>query len=190
VYGNVTEHPAKEDSTLPNPSELYACSKYAGEWLVRGYGLNYDMPWTILRYATVYGEGMRETLGVYVFLKQAILNKPITVHGDGMQERTLTFVDDLVEGTVATLSRRAESLGQIFNLSTTERITAIKMAKDIKKLTGTSSEIVFIPQRKNQTILEDIDASKAERLLGWKATTLWDEGLTATYEWMKGLDLK
>lgn len=189
VYGNVKDHPEKEDTTLPNPSELYACSKYAGEWIVWGYGLNYSMPWTILRYATIYGEGMREALGVFVFFKQAMKKEPITVHGDGKQERTLTFVDDLVEGTVAPFSHKEASLGQIFNLSTTERVSAIKMATDIKALTGSSSEITFIPQRKNQTILEDVDASKAERLLGWKAATPWDRGLAATYEWMKTLSL-
>jgi nucleoside-diphosphate-sugar epimerase len=190
VYGNATEHPENEDSTLPNPSELYACSKYAGEWIVRGYGLNYDMPWTILRYATIYGEGMREALGVYVFFKQAMTGQPITVHGDGKQERTLTFVDDLVEGTVAPLTHKEQAIGEIFNLSATERISAIKMAEDIKKLTQSPSEITFIPQRKNQTILEDVDASKAEKLLGWKAATPWNTGLAATHEWMRSRDLR
>jgi len=59
VYGNTGEHPEKEDHTLPNPSELYAATKYAGEWLVRGYSYNFGNPWTSLRFATIYGEGMR-----------------------------------------------------------------------------------------------------------------------------------
>lgn len=185
VYGNVLEHPEREDTTLPNPSELYACTKYAGEWIVRGYGYNYGMPWTILRFATIYGEGMRETLGVYVFFKQALTGKPITVHGDGKQDRTLTYVDDLVEGVVAPMEHPEKAQGQIFNITTMERISAIQMAEDIKKLTQTSSEITFIPQRNNQTLHEDVDASKAKRLLGWEAQTPWQEGLRRTHEWMK-----
>lgn len=187
VYGNVAEHPEKEDSTLPNPSELYSCSKYAGEWLVRGYGLNYGMPWTSLRFATIYGEGMRKALGLHIFFRQAIAGEPITVHGDGEQVRTLTFIDDLVDGIVAPLSHPDTAKGQVFNLSATEPISARKMAEDVKHLTGSASDIVFIGQRPNQTFHEDFDVSKAEKLLGWKAKTPWAEGLKQTYEWIKNV---
>ena len=185
VYGNVLTHPEKEDFTLPNPSELYACTKYAAEWLVKGYGYNFKMPWTILRFATIYGEDMRETLGVYVFFKQDLLGHPITVHGDGSQDRTLTYVDDLVDGIVAPLTRPEAAKNQVFNLSTSERVSALTMAQDAKRITGSSSEIVFIPQRDNQTLHEDVDVSKAAELLGWKATTSWKEGLQKTHQWMK-----
>ncbi len=185
VYGNVTDHPEKEDSTLPNPSELYSCSKYAGEWLVRGYGLNYGMPWTSLRFATIYGEGMRKALGLHIFFRQAAAGEPITVHGDGKQVRTLTFIDDLVDGIVAPLTHEDAAKGQVFNLSSSEPISALRMAEDVKLLTGSRSAIKFIEQRANQTIHEDFDVSKAEKLLGWKAKTPWEEGLKKTYEWMK-----
>jgi len=184
VYGNVLEHPEYEDTTLPNPSELYACTKYAGEWIVRGYASNYGMPWTILRFATVYGEGMRQALGVSVFLRQAMSGQPITVHGDGTQDRTLTFIDDLVSGIVAPLSRPQDAQGQVFNITTAESVSALKMANDIKTLTGSLSEIIFVPQRNNQTFHEAIDVSKAKRLLGWEAETSWEDGLRKTYEWM------
>lgn len=189
VYGNVDEHPELEDKTLPNASELYACSKYAAEWLIRGYGLNYSMPWTILRFATIYGEGMRNALGLYIFFRQTLSGEPITVHGDGTQNRVLTYVEDLVDGIVAPLARRSEAQGQIFNLCSPESISAIKAAQDVAKILevheGRSSQIVHIEQRKNQTQHEEVDVSKAERLLGWKAKTSWDEGLLRTYCWMK-----
>ncbi len=185
VYGNLDKHPAIEDETLPNPSDLYACSKYAGEWIVRGYGKNYDMPWTILRFATIYGPGMRKALGLHVFFSQALRNEPITVHGDGAQERTLTFIDDLVEGIVAPLENPENAKCQVFNLSQKEAVSAIRMAEDVKRITGSASEIVFIEQRNNQTILEDVDVSKSKRLLDWEARTAWDEGLLKTYNWIK-----
>lgn len=184
VYGNVTGHPEKEDETLPNPSELYACSKYAGEWLVRGYGYNYGMPWTSLRFATIYGDGMRKALGLHVFFRQAIAGEPITVHGDGTQTRTLTFIDDLVDGIVAPLSYPEKAKGQVFNLSTTRPISALQMAEDVKHITGSNSKIVFLPQRDNQTLHEDFDVSKAKSLLKWEAKTSWEDGLAKTYEWM------
>lgn len=185
VYGNVNEHPEKEDHTLPNPSELYSCSKLAGELLVRGYGLNYGMPWTSLRFATIYGEGMRPALGLHVFFRQAMQGQPITVHGDGSQDRTLTYIHDLVDGIVAPLKNPEKAQGQIFNLSTSFPVSALKMAEDVKRLTNSASPIQFIDQRPNQTRHEDFDVSKAKELLGWEAKTPWEEGLKATYEWMK-----
>lgn len=187
VYGNLPEeaHPAHEDKALPNPSELYACSKYAAEWIVRGYGLNYDMPWTIQRYATIYGPGMRKALGMYVFFDQAMHGDPITVHGDGHQDRTLTHVDDLVRGIIAPLDHPAEAQNQIFNLTTNEPISANRMAADITDLTKTTSHTLHVQQRNNQTIHEDFDNSKAKELLRWEPEISWEEGLKDTYEWMK-----
>lgn len=190
VYGNVEEHPEREDTTLPNPSELYACSKYAGEWIVKGYGHNYGMPWTIQRYATIYGEGMRPALGMHIFFRQAMTGRDITVHGDGKQDRTLTYIHDLVDGIVAPLqsegnAKRAKS--NIFNLTTNEPISAIKMAQDIKELVNNEVNIVHVEQRNNQTYHEDFDVTKAVELLGWEAKTSWEDGLRQTYEWMKTL---
>lgn len=185
VYGNQKNHPETEDDTLPNPSELYSCSKYAGEWIVRGYGYNYGMPWTSLRFATIYGEGMRPALGLHIFFRQALTGAPITVHGDGSQDRTLTYVGDLVDGIVAPLSRPAKAQGQVINLTANEPISANRMAEDVKRITGTQSEIVHITQRPNQTIHEDFSVEKAKKLLGWEAKTTWEEGLKKTLEWMK-----
>lgn len=184
VYGNSATHPEKEDETIPNPSELYSCTKLAGELLVKGYGLNFGMPWTILRFATIYGEGMRKALGLHVFFRQAIQNQPITVHGDGEQIRTLTYINDLVEGIIAPLTHE-KSKGQIINLTSIAGISANEMAKSVKIITGSSSEIVHIDQRPNQTLKEDFDVSKAKDLLEWEAKTPWDVGLRNTYEWMK-----
>lgn len=185
VYGNVAEHPEREDSTLPSPSELYSCSKYAAEWLVRGYGLNYGMRWTSLRFATVYGEGMRPNLATSVFLRQAMAGQPLTVHGDGLQVRTQTYVGDLADGCLAALEHEEKAVGHVFNLTGNEGISALRQAQDARSVTGSASEIVHVPQRANQTIHEDFDTSKAKKLLGWEAKTAWEDGLKISYEWLK-----
>ncbi len=187
VYGDLEVHPAHEDKTLPNPSEIYAASKYAAEWIIKGYGINFDLPYTILRIATVYGPGTRLELGVHVFFKQALLNQPITVHGDGTQERTLTYIDDVIEASVATLTYKDAAVGHVFNISSTEITSAISMAEKIKNITGSSSPIVFVPQRRHNTIREEIDASKAKELLNWHAKTSFAEGLEKTLPWMKSI---
>lgn len=185
VYGNQEVHPEAEDTTLPNPSELYACTKYAAEWVIKGYSKNFGNPYTILRFATIYGEGMRPALGMHIFFTQAIKGEPITVHGDGTQDRTLTYIHDLVEGIVAPLTSPDKAKGQIFNLTSSLPISALKMAEDIKSITGSISEIKLIPQRDNQTFHEDFSVDKAKNLLGWSANTPWEEGLKKTYAWIK-----
>lgn len=185
VYGNQEVHPETEDTTLPNPSELYACSKYAGEWIVKGYSKNFGNPFTILRFATIYGPGMRPALGIHIFMSQALKGEDITVHGDGLQDRTQTYIDDLVDGCVAVLDPNSMPKGQTFNLTNSESISATKMAEDIKEVTGSQSNIIYIPQRENQTYHEDFDVTKAQELLGWKAKTPFIEGLTKTMEWLK-----
>lgn len=184
VYGNQENHPETEDTTLPNPSELYACSKYAGEWIVKGYSKNFGNPFTILRFATIYGPGMRSALGIHIFLSQALKGEDITVHGNGSQDRTQTYIDDLIDGCVAVIEH-PESQGQIINLTNSESISATNMAEDIKQITGSNSNIVYISQRNNQTFHEDFDVSKAQELLGWKAKTPFIDGLTKTMEWLQ-----
>ncbi len=184
VYGNQEGNIEREDTTLPNPSELYASTKYSAEWLVKGFSQNFGNPFTILRFATIYGEGMRPALGVHIFFTQAIKGEPITVHGDGVQSRTQTYVYDLVDGMVAALNHPNEAKGQVFNLTSPKSISALQMAKDIKDITGTDSEIQFIPQRANQTMHESFDTAKAYSLLGWEAKTAWKDGLKKTYAWI------
>lgn len=185
VYGNQEQHPETEDTTLPNPAELYAATKLAGEDVIKGYGLNFSMPWTILRFATIYGPGMREALATHVFFDQAYRGADITVHGTGEQDRTLTFIDDLVDGIVRT-HEHPESQGHVINLTASEPISANKMAEDIKRIVGSPSKIVHITDRPRQTFHEDFSVEKAKTLLGgWFAKTAWEDGLKKTAEWLE-----
>lgn len=180
VYGNQEVHPSTE-LTLPNPAEVYAYSKLAGESVVKGFGVSMGLRFNIMRYATVYGPSMREALGVSVFMRQALAGQPITVHGDGLQSRTLTYTDDLVDAQLALL--QSGKVGETYNLTTEESVTAKDMAEQIKALTGTKSEVTFVEQRKHQTLREEISAEKAFKELGWKAKTSFAEGLRLTHEW-------
>lgn len=183
VYGNQKIEPTNEKS-LPNPSELYAETKLSGECVVKGYGSTFGMDWTILRIATIYGEEMRSALGLHIFFTQAMKGENITVHGNGEQLRTLTYIDDITDGMI-TVINSDKSKNEIFIISSEQRISANKMAEDIKKITGSNSKIIHIPQRLNQTFKEDFDVSKAKRLLKWETKVSWEEGLEKTYKWFK-----
>jgi UDP-glucose 4-epimerase len=185
VYGDTLEYPAREDTTLPNPSEIYAASKYAGEWIVVGYGKSVALPYTVIRMATPYGRGTRLAMAVHVFFIQALRGEAITIDGDGTQERTMTHIDDVIGGMVAPLAHKSKSLGQIFNISTSERTSVKQMAEQIKALTSSQSPIVFRSQRPHDTMKEDIDTAKSKKVLGWEAKVSFKEGLAKTLPWIK-----
>jgi nucleoside-diphosphate-sugar epimerase len=182
VYGNQSALRSNEDTSVPAPCELYAFTKLAGEEIVRGYGANFDLPYTILRLATAYGPGMRETLAPYVFLDQAGRGADITVHGSGNQTRTEIFVSDLADGIAATVAH-PEAKGHVINLAAAESISVNRMAEDIRNLAGTGSRIVHVPDRPHQIQREDFDTEKAASLLGWSALTSWETGLGKTAAW-------
>lgn len=181
VYGNQDRHPVDED-TLPNPAEIYACTKLAGENIIRGYHLMYGLSYNFLRFATIYGHGMRPALGVHIFFRQALLEEPLTVHGNGKQSRTLTYIDDLVSGIIATMEKGLKN--EAINLTTEEEVSALEMAEMIRELTQSPSPIVHIEQRPGQTFKEQISAEKALTLLEWKAKVNFRQGLEKTYAWM------
>lgn len=182
AYGNPETHPVDE-RTHPKPTEIYAHSKLAGEHIILGYASQFNLPYTILRLATFYGEGMRPALAPFVFLKQAMRNEPITIHGTGEQTRTFTHVSDIVSGLVAVLESGVKN--EIINITTEEEVLVSDMAQLAKSLTGSNSEIVRIADRPGQIHKEEIRAAKAERLLGWKAKVAFADGMRRSYAWMK-----
>lgn len=186
VYGSQKKYPIDENVLL-NPTEIYAHSKFAGEHIILGYAKMYNFKYNITRLATTYGPGMRPALGVYIFFNQALNNKPITVHGDGRQTRNLTYIDDIIDGMLAVFHSKVKN--EIININSEEEVSALKMAKMIKRMTNNQSPIVFIDQRYGQIFREAISAKKAKKLLGWQAKTSFKEGLEKTYEWFKSKEL-
>lgn len=182
VYGNQKHHPSHEES-MNNPSEIYAYTKLMGEYALPSYADINNLKYNIARLATIYGPGMREALGVHIFFSQALKNKPITVHGTGKQTRTLTYIEDLIDGLEKMTYFKGD--GQIFNISARESISANKMAKKIIKITKSKSKIVHIDQRPGQTFKEEISSKKAKKLLKWEAKTSFDQGLENTLDWFK-----
>ena len=176
VYGD-TKITKEEDTCIPVPQELYAYTKLAGEEIIKGYSKNFNMEYIILRFATVYGPTQRKELATSIFTSQAKANKEVTVHGTGKQTRTLTHIEDIAEGCVLACLNFHKAKNQTINLTTTEEISALKMAKDIIKECNSSSQVKFIPQRKNQTFREKTTNSKAKVLLNWKPKYKWKIGI-------------
>lgn len=183
AYGNTKNVPSTENAEL-NPSEIYAACKLAGEWIVKGFNKSYDLEYVNLRIATTYGPGMRKALVPAVFINQIIRGEPLTIHGDGKQTRTMTYIDDEVDGICAVVA--SDIVNDTINISTEEEVSVAQMAETIFKAMGyTHYPVSLMQDRKGQTFEEQISARKAKKLLGWNAKVSFKDGIKKTLAWMK-----
>jgi nucleoside-diphosphate-sugar epimerase len=204
VYGNTPDLPSTEQAR-PEPSEVYAAVKLAGEWVIKGLHKSYDMEYVILRIATCYGPGMRAALAPAVFINQIKRNEPITIHGTGKQTRTLTYIDDEVEGIARVID--SDVFNDTFNISTEEEISVTYMSSVIREEMGVPDHpVIKIEDRKGQTFTEQIATGKMRDVriwkgryapspskvngLGWVAKTSFREGIKKTLAWMKENNLE
>ncbi len=154
-----------------------------GIWVALGIAKKHDA-----RFLYTYGPRMRAE-GVYGrviprFIEQALSNKPITIFGDGSQTRSFCYVTDQVEGLLR-LAFLEEAKGEVINIGSDKEITILELAKLIRELTNSSSEIVFEALPKDDPPRRKPDITKAKKLLGWKPKVGLEEGLQKMIEWFE-----
>ena len=149
------------------------------------YHREWEIPVRIARIFNTYGPRMRRGDGraVPTFIGQAIEGKPISVHGDGSQTRSLCFVDDLVEGFIRLL--KAGPDGQPVNLGNPQEVTVLRLAEMIRAAAGSGSEIVFSERPVDDPEKRCPDIALARELLGWEPKVPLIEGLGRTVDWCR-----
>ena len=184
IYGNPLEVPSVEDRLI-NPSDTYAMSKASGEYLVKMWGLASGLKYNILRFGTVYGQSlkkeMRADMCIQRFLDAAIKGEPITITGDGRQNRNFIHIDDLVRALVLVTERGI--VGETINLAGSEKISINDIAK--YALEFGAKDMSYTNERKDDFFNQDIDLSKAKRLLGWKPEITFEEGIKSMHLWLQ-----
>ena len=189
VYGDPEKHPQSEDywgNVNPvGPRSCYDESKRFSEALSTTYHRVYGLDVKIARIFNTYGPRMRSNDGRVIpnFVTQALGNKPITVYGDGKQTRSFCFVSDMVDGLIRLME--SEHCGESFNLGNPDERKIINVAKKIKTMAGSKSEIVFVSLPEDDPVRRKPDISKAKRLLGWEPKIGFDDGLKKTIDWFK-----
>jgi len=170
----------------------YSASKAIDEHLAWAYH-DKGLPVSVVRYFNSYGPRLNEDgYGSVVanFVRQSLLNEPMTVHGDGRQTRSFTYVADTVQGTVLA-GERPEAVGEAFNIGSPVEISILDLAELIKRLVGSSSPIVHVPyedyygQQHEDTPRRCPDITKASTMLGFVPEVSLEEGLQRTIEWCR-----
>lgn len=197
VYGKNNKVPLSEnDDRVLGPTTKsrwsYSCSKGIDEFLGLAYWHERKLPVVIVRYFNTVGPRQTGRYGMVVprFVRQALDNAPITVHGDGRQSRCFTYVEDTVRATVA-LSRHPGAVGEIFNVGNNQEVTIRALAERVKLLAESSSPIVQVPyDQAYQLGYEDLrrrvpDIRKARALVGYEPQVGLDQILTRIIAHMK-----
>ena len=182
VYGISKTVPFSEDLHLTQTISPYAATKMAAEFLCSTYSHLYEMRIVALRYFTVYGPRQRPDLAVHQFTRKIDKGEPIDQFGNGTTRRDYTYIDDIIQGTMASL-RYAGPLFDIFNLGESETILLKDLIGAIETALGKKAKINQLPEQPGDVPLTCADISKARKLLGYHPTTKFSEGLPKFVDW-------
>lgn len=198
VYGKSEQKSFKEDADLilgPTTKGRwsYACSKAIDEFLALAYWKEKKLPVVITRLFNIVGPRQTGRYGMVIprFVKQALLNKPITVFGDGKQSRCFTHVKDAVNALIK-FSQTDKAVGEVINLGSNNEITIENLAKKVKEAVKSKSGIKYVPYNEAyEEGFEDMrrrvpDLSKIKKIIGYKARYSLDDILKDVIEYYKG----
>ena len=188
VYGDPQVHPQPESYwghvNPVGPRGVYDEAKRFAEAMVMAYHRSHGVSVGIARIFNTYGPRMRLDDGraFAAFASQALTGRPVTVHGDGTQTRSLCYVDDLVEGI--TRLAHADVPGPI-NLGNPEEVSILELAQLVIKAAGSDSEVVFAPRPTDDPEVRRPDITAARKVLGWEPKVSLAEGIERTLPWFK-----
>jgi dTDP-glucose 4,6-dehydratase len=189
VYGDPHVSPQKEDywgNVNPiGPRSVYDEAKRFSETLTMAYHRKYQIDTKIARIFNTYGPRMRKDDGRVIpnFVNQALRNRPLTIFGDGSQTRSFCYISDLIDGI---LKLMLSDTHEPVNLGNPQEMTILELARRIREITGSESEVVYEPLPEDDPKQRHPDISRAHKMLRWRPKVTLDEGLKATINWFQG----
>ncbi len=197
VYGKSNKVPFCEDDDLvigaPNKGRWsYACSKAIDEFLALAYWKERRVPVIITRFFNTVGPRQTGRYGMVVpnFVRQALAGEPITIYGDGQQSRCFGYVGDVVEA-LGKLIRNEKAVGEIFNIGNNEEVTIEALARRVIQITGSKSEIVYVPyEQAYEAGFEDMlrrvpSLEKIGRFISYRPKTSLNEIIQKVVEYQR-----
>jgi dTDP-glucose 4,6-dehydratase len=188
VYGDPLEHPQKESywgNVNPiGPRGVYDEAKRFAEAMTVAYRRFHGVNTKIVRIFNTYGPRMRVNDGrsVPAFMSQALRNEKVTVFGDGTQTRSFCYVSDLVEGIIKLMHA---PVNDPVNIGNPQELTIEQIARRIIEMTGSTSQIIYLPLPEDDPKVRKPDITRARTLLGWEPKVSLDEGLGKTIDYFR-----
>ena len=180
VYGKGSKVPFnEEDDCVMGPTShsrwAYATSKAIDEFLGLAYYRQFGLPVVVMRFFNTVGPRQTGRYGMVIprFVRQALLNEPITVYGDGEQSRCFADVADIIDA-INKLSSNPAAVGQVFNIGSIEEVTIRELAELVIAATGSQSKVIYVPYEEAYAPgFEDMrrrvpDLTKVHQLIGYE----------------------
>src|SRR5262249_49659265 len=182
VYGLSKQVPFSEELQLKQTVSPYAATKVAGEYLCSTYSHLYRMRIVALRFFTVYGPRQRPDLAIHKFTCRIWNGQPIDQFGDGTTRRDYTYIDDIIQGTMAAVDYDG-AMYDVFNLGENQTIQLKDLIVAIENALGKKAKINRLAEQPGDMPRTYADIAKAKKYLGYNPTTKLGEGLPRFVEW-------
>ena len=186
VYGTAEYAPMDEEHPL-NPRSPYAATKAGADRLAYSYFVTYGLPITIVRPFNNYGPYQHPEKLIPRFITRALDDEPLTIHGDGHASRDWIFVGDDAEAIESLIEADVDSVaGEVINVATGLDVSVCEVAELVLRLLDKPDSLKeHVEERPGQVDRHIGSTEKAERLLGWRARTSFEEGLERTVAWYR-----
>ena len=183
VYGGNKKIPFSVDDRVDQPIALYAASKRSNELIAYSYSHLYGLHTTGLRFFTVYGPWGRPDMAMFIFTKNIMANKKISVFNNGNMKRNFTYIDDIISGTKSAMNNNYKC--EIFNLGNNKSEKLLNMISIIEKELGKKAKLDFKPMQPGDVkeSFADIDYSKEK--LNYIPKTSIEDGIPKFIQWYK-----
>lgn len=201
VYGANTRLPFSEHDNVDHPVSLYGATKKANELMAHTYAHLYGLPTTGLRFFTVYGPWGRPDMALFKFTKNILEGKSIPVFNNGNMVRDFTYVDDIVEGVVRVIDRRAQSDPawdgaapdparsrapyRIYNIGNNKPVQLMHYIEVLERCLGRNAQIEMLPMQPGDVPATMADVSALQGNIGYSPATTVDVGIPRFVEWYR-----
>jgi UDP-glucuronate 4-epimerase len=181
--------PFAETDRVDRPLSLYAATKRAGELMSQAYAHLYRLPLTGLRFFTVYGPWGRPDMAMWIFTKKILAGEPLPVFGGGVLRRDFTYIDDIVEGVIATLDKPAAAkdgeLHPVYNIGNNRPVEVNHLIALIEEAVGAKARIEHLPCQPGDVEQTCADIGAIARDHGYSPKTPLEEGVRLFVEWYR-----
>jgi UDP-glucuronate 4-epimerase len=183
VYGLNQKIPFSVDDKTDHPANLYGATKKANEVMAHAYHHLYGLSVTALRYFTAYGPWGRPDMAYYRFTRQICDGEPIQVFNRGQMRRDFTYIDDIVEGTVAAIDLGASC--ETFNLGNNRPIDLLYLIELLEDALGKKAIMELLPMQPGEVTETYADIGKSQLLLNFQPSVPLEKGILRFIDWFK-----
>jgi len=181
VYGGNKKFPFSVDDRVDKPLALYGATKRANELIAYSYSNIYGLNTTGLRFFTVYGPWGRPDMAIFIFTRKINNNEPIEVFNNGDMQRDFTYIDDIIDGTIAAIKKNLQC--EIFNLGNHKSEKLMDIISLIEKELNKKAIIEFKPMQPGDVIRSFAEITKSQQMIGFNPKVNIDGGIPRFIKW-------